>query len=93
MKIYFILQILYTNKFGNIKLIKIRNKNYLYDYILVATNFNYNKKNIIKLFDKIKFIEINGDKNWLILIFDNLILHIMSKKNRLYYDIESIWIN
>lgn len=90
-----ILNILYKNKVINIKIIK--NEIFYSTYIIIATGMSLKHiKSITKDFlsaIKIKKIISGENTEWLIISIEDITIHIMIKEIRLFYNLESLYLN
>lgn len=84
----------------DIEIIKIDEISVIADYLIIASGNNVNQINaMIDLVDeKLSQAEytdcrIEGNKNstWILLDYGDVIIHVFSKEDRLFYDLERIW--
>ncbi len=85
----------------DIKIIDIRSISVLADYFIIADGNNKNQvqamvdnvqEELFKAGYEMKQIEVYREGKWILLDFcDIIIVHIFSKENRLFYDLERIW--
>lgn len=84
----------------DIKVLDIRDLTVLADYFIIA--HGNNKSHIKALIDRTeevlskngyepKQIEGYNSASWILLDYSNIIIHIFSKEDRLFYDLERIW--
>ena len=84
----------------DIKIIDISNVSVIADYFVIANGNNINQNQIIadeieermhKEGFSLKQVEGYDSANWILLDFNDVIIHIFNKENRLFYDLERIW--
>lgn len=84
----------------DIKVIDISGISVLADYFIIAGGSNRSQiqamaDNVDELLSKnggtLKQIEGYDAGNWVLLDFQDVIIHIFDKENRLFYDLERIW--
>ena len=87
-------------KAGGIQVIDIQNISVIADYFILADGENQNQLQAMKdavdekLFQAgvtVKQIEGNQKSTWILMDYGDIILHIFSKEDRLFYDLERIW--
>ena len=86
-------------KAEDITIIDIRGISVLADYFIVATGDNQNQLMAMQNeTDKVmqnginpKQIEGNRTSTWILMDYTDVIVHIFSKEDRLFYDLERIW--
>ncbi|WP_185855366.1 ribosome silencing factor [Blattabacterium cuenoti] len=76
-------------------------KNFLCDYFVICNGNSNNqvfaiyqsiKKHVIKNFNKKPFhIEGLKNKEWILVDYISIIVHVFQEEKRLYYDIDRIW--
>lgn len=87
-------------KANDIKVIDISNLSVIADYFIIASGNNRNQ--VQALADHVedqcghagyalKQIEGYDSANWILMDFTDVIVHIFSKEDRLFYDLERIW--
>lgn len=87
-------------KAEDIKVIDISRVSVIADYFIIASGTN--KSQIQALCDTVeeklgkagyplKQIEGYNNANWVLLDFNDIIVHIFDRENRLFYDLERIW--
>lgn len=87
-------------KAEDIKVIDISNISTIADYFIIASGTN--KSQIQTMTDNVaetlgragrpqKHIEGYQNANWILMDFQDIIVHIFDKENRLFYDLERIW--
>lgn len=87
-------------KAEDIKVIDISHISTIADYFIIANGTN--KTQIQTLTDNVaetlgkaghpeKHIEGYQNANWILMDFQDIIVHIFDKENRLFYDLERIW--
>lgn len=94
------IQALEDKKAEDIKIIDISHVSVIADYFIIANGTNANQ--IQALSDNVEEIlgragvhprQIEGyqNANWILMDFQDVIIHIFDKENRLFYDLERIW--
>lgn len=94
------IQALEDKKAEDIKVIDISEVSVIADYFLIANGTN--RSQIQAMSDNVeqtlgragyplKQIEGYQNANWVLLDFNDVIIHIFDKENRLFYDLERIW--
>ena len=87
-------------KAENIQLIDISEISVLADYFIIADGSNQNQlqamcDNVEEALYKaglpVKQIEGNRNSSWILMDFGDIIVHVFSKEDRLFYDLERIW--
>lgn len=84
----------------DIEILKIDEISVIADYLLIASGNNQNQINAMTDFAQEKLAEagfhskrIEGNKNstWVLMDYGDVIIHVFSKEDRLFYDLERIW--
>lgn len=84
----------------DIEILKIDEISVIADYLIIASGRNQNQLNaMIDMVDEkmtlagIKSKRIEGNKNstWVLMDYGDVIIHVFSKEDRLFYDLERIW--
>ncbi|MGN0369784.1 MAG: ribosome silencing factor [Butyrivibrio sp.] len=84
----------------NIRIIDISGVSVIADYFIIANGNNVNQvQAIADSVDEIMVknnlpagrIEGYNSANWILMDYGNVIVHIFSKEDRLFYDLERIW--
>lgn len=94
------IQALEDKKAEDIKVIDISEVSVIADYFIIANGTN--RSQIQAMSDNVeetlgragyplKQIEGYQNANWVLLDFNDVIIHIFDKENRLFYDLERIW--
>ena len=94
------IQALEDKKAEDIKVIDISEVSVIADYCIIANGTN--RSQIQAMSDNVeetlgragyplKQIEGYQNANWVLLDFNDVIIHIFDKENRLFYDLERIW--
>ncbi len=87
-------------KAGNIRVIDIRDISTVADYFILADGANQNQLQAMqeavdeKLYQagvRIKQVEGNRHSTWILMDYGDAIVHIFSKEDRLFYDLERVW--
>lgn len=95
-------KIIDEKKGENIKLIDISEISTIADYFLIASANNVNQLRAIsdEILEKlsmsgvnIKQVEGNRNATWILMDYGDLVIHLFDKENRLFYDLERIWID
>ena len=84
----------------DIKILDISSISVIADYFIIANGNNQNQNQ--KIADEIeerlhkagatlKQVEGYNSANWILMDFNDIIIHIFNKENRLFYDLERIW--
>ncbi|MCM1263066.1 MAG: ribosome silencing factor [Butyrivibrio sp.] len=87
-------------KAEDVKIIDISNISTIADYFIIASGTN--KSQIQTMTDNVaetlgragrphKHIEGYQNANWILMDFQDIIVHIFDRENRLFYDLERIW--
>ena len=83
-----------------IEILKIDEISVIADYLVIASGRNQNQLNaMIDLVEEkmamagynSKRIEGNKNSTWVLMDFGDVIVHVFSKEDRLFYDLERIW--
>lgn len=84
----------------DIKAIDISNISIMADYFIVASASNQNQLNAMQdevdrlLYEQgiqVKSIEGNRQSTWVLMDYEDVIVHLFSEEDRLFYDLERIW--
>ena len=84
----------------DIEILKIDEISVIADYLVIANGRNHNQLNpmIDPVDEKMseagyhsKRIEGNKNSTWVLMDFGDVIVHVFSKEDRLFYDLERIW--
>ena len=84
----------------DIEIIKIDDISVIADYLIIASGRNQNQLNAMIDFvdEKLtmagynsKRIEGNKKSSWVLMDYGDVIVHVFSKEDRLFYDLERIW--
>lgn len=87
-------------KAEDIKIIDISHVSVIADYFIIANGTNTNQiqamsDNVEEVLGKAgcrpRQIEGYQNANWILMDFQDVIIHIFDKENRLFYDLERIW--
>ncbi len=93
-------QALEDKKALDIKVIDISNVSVLADYFIIASGTNRNQvqalvDNVDETLGRAGFPpkQVEGYKtaNWILLDFNDIIVHVFDSENRLFYNLERIW--
>lgn len=84
----------------DVKVIDISNISVLADYFVVASASNQNQLNamqdevdrvLYELGINAKSIEGNRQSTWVLMDYEDIIVHLFTEEDRLFYDLERIW--
>ncbi len=87
-------------KAEELRVIDIKEISPLADYFIIATGSNTNQiqamvdavdEEMAKIGHFPKQIEGNRNSTWVLMDYSDIIVHIFSKEDRLFYDLEKIW--
>ena len=87
-------------KGDNIKIIDISEISPIADYFIIADGANQSQlqamcdaveEELYKADCKLKQTEGNRNPTWILMDFGDVIVHVFSKEDRLFYDLERIW--
>lgn len=87
-------------KAEDIKVIDIRGLSVVADYFIVANGTNQNQllamqdevdEALYKLGIHAKQIEGNRNSTWILMDYEDVIVHLFSQEDRLFYNLEKIW--
>jgi ribosome-associated protein len=87
-------------KAEDIKVIDIREISTIADYFIIASGSNQNQliamqdavdEELHKAGVHVKQIEGNRSSTWILMDYEDIIVHLFSKQDRLFYDLERIW--
>lgn len=87
-------------KAEDIKVIDISEVSVIADYFIIANGTNRSQiqalsDNVEEILGKagvhLRQVEGYDNANWVLLDFQDVIIHIFDKENRLFYDLERIW--
>lgn len=87
-------------KANDIRVIDISNVSVIADYFIIASGNNRNQ--VQALSDNVddtlgkagypaKQVEGYASANWILMDFNDIIVHVFSEEDRLFYDLERIW--
>ncbi len=84
----------------NIKIIDISEVSSIADYFIIADGANQNQlqamcdavdEELYKAGCELKQTEGNRNSTWILMDYGDIIVHVFSKEDRLFYDLERIW--
>ena len=84
----------------DIKIIDIQNVSVLADYFIIARGANPNQvqamadnveEELFKAGFEARQVEGYNTANWILMDYNDIIVHIFSREDRLFYDLERIW--
>lgn len=87
-------------KAEDVKVIDIREVSPIADYFIIANGTNQNQiqamrdaadEALYKAGVKVQQVEGNQNSTWILMDYNDIIIHIFSKEDRLFYDLERIW--
>ncbi|MCM1105750.1 MAG: ribosome silencing factor [Blautia sp.] len=87
-------------KAEDVKVIDITGLSPVADYFIIASGGNQNQLTAMKdsvdetLYKeglKVKQVEGNSRSTWILMDYQDIIVHLFSKEDRLFYDLERIW--
>jgi ribosome-associated protein len=87
-------------KAEDIKVIDIQEISTIADYFIIASGSNQNQltamqdavdEELHKAGVHVKQIEGNRNSTWILMDYEDIIVHLFSKQDRLFYDLERIW--
>jgi ribosome-associated protein len=87
-------------KAEDIRIIDISDISVMADYFIIANGSNQNQlqamldavdEDLSKAGHQAKQIEGNRHSSWILLDYGDIIIHLFSKEDRLFYDLERIW--
>ncbi len=87
-------------KGGNIKIIDISGVSLVADYFIIADGENRHQlqamresveEALFKAGCELRQTEGNRDSTWILMDYGDVVVHIFSKEDRLFYDLERIW--
>ena len=88
------------HKAEDISVIDIREVSPIADYFIIASGNNQNQlqamrdaadEALYKAGIKVQQVEGNQNSTWILMDYNDIIIHIFSKEDRLFYDLERIW--
>lgn len=87
-------------KAEDIRVIEISEISVLADYFIIASGGNQNQiqamvdavdEELAKAGHHAKQVEGNQNSSWILMDYGDIIVHIFSREDRLFYDLERIW--
>lgn len=87
-------------KAEEVTVIDIREVSPIADYFIIASGNNQNQlqamrdaadEALYKAGAKVQQVEGNQSSTWILMDYNDIIIHIFSKEDRLFYDLERIW--
>jgi ribosome-associated protein len=87
-------------KAENIRLIDISEVSVIADYFIIADGMNPNQlqamrdsveEELYKAGYSVKQIEGNQRSSWILMDYNDIIVHIFSQEDRLFYNLERVW--
>ena len=87
-------------KAEDVKIIDIGGVSTIADYFIIANGNNQNQlqamrdaveEDLYKAGYPVKQIEGNSNSSWILMDYNDIIVHVFSKEDRLFYDLERIW--
>ena len=89
-------------KAADIKVIDISEVSVMADYFIIASGMNHNQvkalaDNVEEKLHEVKIhprqIEGYQTANWILMDFNDIIVHIFNEEDRLFYNLEKIWLD
>lgn len=89
-----------NRKAENVTVIDIREVSTVADYFVIANGTNQNQiqamrdacdEALYKAGQSARQVEGNANSTWILMDYGDIIIHIFSKEDRLFYDLERIW--
>lgn len=93
-------KVLEDKKAEDVKVIDIREISPIADFFIIADGMNQNQiqamrdavdEALYKADLKVRQVEGNQSSTWILMDYNDIIIHIFSKEDRLFYDLERIW--
>ncbi len=87
-------------KAENIQIIDISEVSVIADYFIIADGSNPNQlqamqdavdEALYKAGYRVKQVEGNQRSSWILMDYNDIVVHIFSKDDRLFYDLERVW--
>jgi ribosome-associated protein len=87
-------------KAEDVTVIDIREVSSIADYFIIANGSNQNQltamqdavdETLYKAGLRVKQVEGNSHSTWILMDYQDIIVHLFSKEDRLFYDLERIW--
>ena len=84
----------------DVKIIDIGGVSTIADYFIIANGNNQNQlqamrdaveEDLYKAGYPVKQVEGNSNSSWILMDYTDIIVHVFSKEDRLFYDLERIW--
>ncbi|MGN0341546.1 MAG: ribosome silencing factor [Roseburia sp.] len=91
---------LQEKKAEDIRVIDISGVSVIADFFIIASGSNQNQlqamqdavdEELYKAGYHVKQIEGNQNSSWILMDYHDIIVHIFSKEDRLFYDLERVW--
>lgn len=95
-----VVKALEDKKAEDVKVIDIREISPIADFFIIADGMNQNQiqamrdavdEALYKADLKVRQVEGNQSSTWILMDYNDIIIHIFSKEDRLFYDLERIW--
>ncbi|MDE7366070.1 MAG: ribosome silencing factor [Lachnospiraceae bacterium] len=95
-----VIEALEDKKAEDIRIIDISNVSVIADYFIIANGNNRNQvqaladnvdENCHRAGHPLRQMEGYDSANWILMDYSDVIVHIFSKEDRLFYDLERIW--
>lgn len=99
-KVQKIIKILSEKKAQDIKIFNVKKNSDIWDYFVIATSlsephlralYNYLTEEMEKQDFKIFYKDLGEFKNWIVVDFGEVLVHLFDKETRLFYSIEKLW--
>ena len=87
-------------KAEDVKIIDIGGVSTIADYFIIANGSHQNQlqemrdavdEDLYKAGYPVKQVEGNSNSSWILMDYTDIIVHVFSKEDRLFYDLERIW--
>ena len=78
-------------KANDIKILDISDVSVLADYFIIASGSNRNQVQAMADEVEERLYEGYQTANWILMDYQDIIVHIFDEENRLFYDLERIW--
>ena len=86
-----IARVLDKKKASDVKVLKVRDLTVLADYFVIATGTS--STHVKSLAEEVEFLRTEGydSKNWILLDYGEVIVHVFYPEARSFYDLEHLW--
>ncbi len=99
-KVLKIYKVLFDKKAQDIKIFNVKSNSDIWDYFIIATAlsephlrslYSYVTEEMEKQDYKIFYKDTGEFKNWVVIDFGEILVHLFDKDTRLFYSIEKLW--